>query len=128
MAGAYSGAARARAGAFAGSSRGGAAWTAEGRIDEGDAVSVERREPVRRGRRGGGSGAGDLVVETAALGVEDSRDDGNSAQRVSVDCGAAELRRDFLPGGSSFPSGVTRSRRHFSERAGRQWRFISRTC
>src|SRR5882762_6120892 len=78
MAGADSGEAGTGACTFAGSSRGGAAWTAEGRIDEGDAVSVERREPVRRGRRGGGSGAGDLVVETAALGVENSRDDGNS--------------------------------------------------
>src|SRR5882762_735503 len=98
MAGADSGEAGTGACTFAGSSRGGAAWSAAGRIDEGDAVSVERREPVRRGRRGGGSGAGDLVVETAALGVENSRDDGNSAQRVSVDCRAAELRRSFLPG------------------------------
>src|ERR1700674_1467981 len=97
MAGANSGEAGTGAGAVAGSARGGAAGFAAGRIDEGDAVSFERREPVRRGGRGGGSGARDLVVAALALGVENSRDDGSFAQRVSVDCGAAELRRGFLP-------------------------------
>jgi hypothetical protein len=32
-----------------------------------------------------------LVVAAAAVGLEDSRDDGSFAQSVSVDCGAKEL-------------------------------------
>src|SRR2546422_770643 len=47
---------------------------------------------------GRGPGARDLVVAAIALGFENSWDDGNFAQRVPVDCGAAELRCGFLPG------------------------------
>src|ERR1700732_5349971 len=98
MAGADSGKARAGAGAFAGPAGGGGSWFAAGRIDAGDAVSFERREPVRRGGCGSGYRAGDLVVAALALGVENSGDDGSFAQGISLDCGAAELCRGFLPG------------------------------
>src|SRR2546422_10080108 len=98
MAGADSGEAGTGACTFAGSSCGGAAWAAAGRIDEGDAVSLERRQPVRRRGCSGGAGARDLVVEAIALGVENSRDDGSFAQRISLDCGATELRGGFLSG------------------------------
>src|SRR5580704_14378406 len=44
------------------------------------------------------------------MGFADSRDDGNSAQRVPVGCREAELRGDFLSRRSDFSSRVTRSR------------------
>src|SRR5229473_6286385 len=100
MAGADSGAAGNGAGAAAGPARGGVAGIAARGIDARNAVSSERREPIRRSGCGGGLGAGDLVGPAAAVDFKDSWDDGNTAQRIPVDCGAEELRRGFLPDGA----------------------------
>src|SRR6266436_6237450 len=98
MAGADSGEAGTGTGAVAGSARRGAAGAEEGRIDAGDAVSFERREPIRRGGCGGGPGARDLVGPAAVMDFEDSGNDGNFAQRIPVGCRKPQVRRGELPG------------------------------
>jgi len=65
------------------------------------------------------------LVETVAVGFENSRDDGSFAQRVPVDCGAAELRRGFVPADQISPE-CNAQPQAFLQRAGRQWRFNSR--
>jgi len=107
VAGAVFGAARNGAGAAAGSAGGGAAGNVARRFDDGDASAAERRKPVRRSRRGGGAGAGDLVGKAAGVDFEDSGDDGTSSQRVPVGGGAAELRGRGMSGGSSAATNVS---------------------
>ncbi len=38
--------------------------------------------------------------QAADMDIEDSRDDGNFAQRIPVDCGEAELRGGFVLSGT----------------------------
>src|SRR5262252_226168 len=92
LAGAHHGAARHGAGAAAGSARGCAAGLASRRVDERNAVFVERWKSVRwRGRRRR-AGPRDLVGGSAGVVREDSRGDGNSAQRVSLGSRESQLR------------------------------------
>src|SRR5882762_10949166 len=100
------GAARDGVGAAAGSARRCAAGHAAGGIDAGNAVSSKQREQIRRGGCGGGAGARNLVGAAAVMDFEDSRDDGDFAQGISVDCGATELRGGILPCGSSVAADV----------------------
>src|SRR5258708_6431104 len=67
-----------------------AAGNAAGRTDAGNEISAERWEPVRRGGRSGGAGPRNLVATAASVDFEDSRDDGNFAQRIPVGCGEPE--------------------------------------
>ncbi len=107
VAGSIFGAARNGACASAGSTRGGAAGNVARRFDDGDASAAERRKPVRRGGRGGGAGAGDLVGKAAGVDFENSGDDGTSSQRIPMGGGAAELRGGGMSGGSSAATNVS---------------------
>src|SRR5229473_6351826 len=106
MAGADFGAARDGARAAAGSAGRSAAGIFARRIDARNAISPERREPVRRGGCGGGAGSRNLVAAAPSVDFEDPRDDGNSAQGIPVDCREPELRGSFLRRGSSVAAEV----------------------
>src|SRR5260370_40330774 len=97
MAGADFGEARDGAGAAAGSARGRVAWNAARGIDVRNEISAERWQPIRRGGRLRGAGAGNLVEPAAGMDFENSRDDGNFAQGLSLGCGESPMCRGELP-------------------------------
>ena len=106
LAGADSGAARDGAGAFTGSASRGAAGIAARRVDARNAISSERRKPIWRSGCGGGAGARNLVVAAAGVDFEDSRNDGNFAQRISLGCCEQELRGRGMPNTPSIEATV----------------------
>src|SRR6266487_4689255 len=92
------GKARTGAGGAAGSARGSVVGIGARTIDARNAISSERRQPIRRSGRGSGTGTRNLVGPAAAMDFEDSGHDGNPAQRLSLGCREPELRRSFLSG------------------------------
>src|SRR6266481_5742802 len=62
------------------------------------AISAFGRESIRRGGCGARPGSGDLVGAAAGLAGKDSGNDGATAARVLLVCGAAELCGDAVRG------------------------------